>query len=184
MASHVNAAGFIWDKEVDPTNPESKRKIYIKLAQLDKSAVAEHSINHEQIIKLQDTNCSLLEPAGCPNPARRAKGTEVNKITTGGPHCTHYMPLNVRTIEQRDRRVLSEHIIIRTNTSYKSLYKNRHMYICVYSTNKHNTIRRRNKQLIRIHHNQSCFQNISYQNLNLALLCGIMYKQVRETIVQ
>jgi hypothetical protein len=35
---------------------------HIRLAQTDKSAVAEHSINHELIIKLHDTKLSLLKP--------------------------------------------------------------------------------------------------------------------------
>jgi len=54
-ASHVNAAGFILDKAVDPSNSESKSTVDIRLAQPDKSAVTQNSINHEHIIKLQDT---------------------------------------------------------------------------------------------------------------------------------
>jgi hypothetical protein len=56
-ASHVNAAVFILDKAVDQSNFVSKSTIdrHIRLAQPDKSAVAEHSINHDHIIKLQET---------------------------------------------------------------------------------------------------------------------------------
>jgi hypothetical protein len=52
----VNAAGVISDKAVAPSQLRIKEhNRHIRLAQLDKSAVAEHSINHEHIIKLQDT---------------------------------------------------------------------------------------------------------------------------------
>jgi hypothetical protein len=40
-------------RSIPTRNKEHNR--HIRLAQLDKSAVAEHSINHEHIIKLQDT---------------------------------------------------------------------------------------------------------------------------------
>jgi hypothetical protein len=42
-------------KAVSPSNSKSKITIDIRLAQTDKSAVAEHSINHEHIIKLHYT---------------------------------------------------------------------------------------------------------------------------------
>jgi hypothetical protein len=52
----VNAAGIILDNVVDPSKPESKStiKIRARLAQSDKSALAEHTFNREHIIKLQD----------------------------------------------------------------------------------------------------------------------------------
>jgi hypothetical protein len=50
----VNAAGLILDKaSVQLRIKEHNR--HIRLAQPDKSAVAEHSINHDHIIKPQDT---------------------------------------------------------------------------------------------------------------------------------
>jgi hypothetical protein len=49
----VNAAGFILDKAVQLRIKEHNR--HIRLAQPDKSAVAKHSINHDHIIKLQET---------------------------------------------------------------------------------------------------------------------------------
>jgi hypothetical protein len=48
----VNVAGFILDT-IQLRIKEHDR--HIRLAQPDKSAVVEHSINHDQIIKLQDT---------------------------------------------------------------------------------------------------------------------------------
>jgi hypothetical protein len=52
----MNAAGFILEKAVDPSKPRFKEhNRHIGLAQPDKSAVAEHSINHDHIIKLQGT---------------------------------------------------------------------------------------------------------------------------------
>jgi len=51
----VNVAAFILDKAVDPSNSESKSTLDISLAHPDKSAVAEHSNNHDHVIKLQDT---------------------------------------------------------------------------------------------------------------------------------
>jgi hypothetical protein len=51
----VNAAGFILDKAVEQSNSVPKSTIDIRLAQPDKPAVAERSINHDDIIKLQDT---------------------------------------------------------------------------------------------------------------------------------
>jgi hypothetical protein len=50
----VNAAEFILDKAVKPSNSESEHDRHIRLAQPDTSAVAEHSINHDHI-KLQGT---------------------------------------------------------------------------------------------------------------------------------
>ena len=55
-AFHVNVAEFILSKAGDSSNSVSKEhNRHIRLAQPDKSAVAEHSINHNHIIKLQDT---------------------------------------------------------------------------------------------------------------------------------
>ena len=51
----MNVAAFILDKAVDPSNSESKSTLDISLAHPDKSAVAEHSNNHDHVIKLQDT---------------------------------------------------------------------------------------------------------------------------------
>jgi hypothetical protein len=51
----VNVVRSTLDKAVDPSNSASKSTIHTRLAQPDKSAVAEHSINQDHNIKLQDT---------------------------------------------------------------------------------------------------------------------------------
>ena len=51
----MNAARFILDRVVGPSITELKSMIDIRLAQPDKSAVAEHSFIHDHIIRLQDT---------------------------------------------------------------------------------------------------------------------------------
>ena len=48
-------ARFILDRVVGPSTAELKSTIDIRLAQPDKSAVAEHSFNCDHIIRLQDT---------------------------------------------------------------------------------------------------------------------------------
>jgi hypothetical protein len=45
--------GLYWTKR--SIHPTPNQRAHIRLAQPDKSAVAEHSINHYHIIKLQDT---------------------------------------------------------------------------------------------------------------------------------
>jgi len=52
----VNVARLILDRVVGPSTSELKEHDrHIRLAQPDKSAVAEHSSNHDHIIRLQDT---------------------------------------------------------------------------------------------------------------------------------
>ena len=47
--------GLYWAKWAIHPTPYQEHIRHIRLAQLDKSAVAEHSINHNHVIKLQDT---------------------------------------------------------------------------------------------------------------------------------
>ena len=55
-ATYVNVVGFILGKATDPSNSVSKSKVrHIRLAQPDKTAVAEHNINHHHVIKLEHT---------------------------------------------------------------------------------------------------------------------------------
>jgi hypothetical protein len=57
LGFHVNVAGFILDKVIDPFKFESKSPIdiCIRLTHTVKSAVAEHCINHDHNVKLHDT---------------------------------------------------------------------------------------------------------------------------------
>jgi hypothetical protein len=54
-ASHVMWPGLYWTKQLSIQIRISEHDRHIQLAQTDKSAVLEHSINHEHIIKLQNT---------------------------------------------------------------------------------------------------------------------------------
>jgi len=55
-SSHVYVTRFILDKVVDLSKTVKKHNRHIRLAQTDKSAVVDHSINHDHTItRMQDT---------------------------------------------------------------------------------------------------------------------------------